>query len=138
MSDKEHEYSNGEVTIVWKPGLCIHSTKCWRGSPDVFKPGARPWITPEGVPSSRIIAQVAQCPSGALSIRGDTSPAPPMAAIAVEVRPNGPLLVKGTIDVMLADGRSERKETQCSLCRCGHSGNKPYCDGSHRTIGFQG
>lgn len=61
------EYSNGEVTIVWKPELCIHSTKCWKGLPTVFKPKEKPWLTPDGATSEQIISQVAKCPSGALS-----------------------------------------------------------------------
>jgi len=140
MSDKEHTYSNGEVSIVWKQGLCIHSMKCWHGLPEVFKPGARPWITPEGVATQRIIDQVAQCPSGALSIRRQASMERVSAAapITLEVQANGPLLVKGTVEVKHADGRLEQKETQCAICRCGHSENKPYCDGSHRRTGFEG
>jgi uncharacterized Fe-S cluster protein YjdI len=66
--EKKH-YSNGEVTIVWQPGLCAHSTKCWRGEnalPEVFNPKERPWIKPEGATTERIIEQVKRCPSGAL------------------------------------------------------------------------
>lgn len=66
---KEHDYSNGEVTIVWKPDLCIHSKRCWKGLHAVFQPGQRPWIKPEGGTTEAIIAQVKQCPSGALSFR---------------------------------------------------------------------
>ena len=64
------KYSNGEVTIVWKPSICIHSTICWRGKnglPQVFNPAESPWIKPEGAATSRIIEQVNKCPSGALS-----------------------------------------------------------------------
>lgn len=64
------EYSNDEITIVWKPGLCIHSTVCWcgeEGLPEVFNPQKRPWINPAGASTDRIIAQIGQCPSGALS-----------------------------------------------------------------------
>lgn len=68
---KEHTYTNGDVTIVWKAELCIHSKKCWQGLPQVFKPGQRPWIAPEGTSSEAIVAQVSKCPSGALSIRGN-------------------------------------------------------------------
>jgi len=73
---KEHTYTNGKVTIVWKKDLCIHSKRRWRGLPGVFKPGQRPWITPEGGPTAAIIAQVAQCPSGALSIAQSGSAGP--------------------------------------------------------------
>lgn len=67
------KYSNGDVTIIWNPGLCVHSTNCWKkhgGLPEVFDPSKRPWITPEGVDSELIKKHVAACPSGALSIEG--------------------------------------------------------------------
>jgi len=62
------KYNNGDVTIIWKPDLCAHSSICFRGLPEVFDPRKRPWITPEGVSSEKIIEQVKRCPSGALSI----------------------------------------------------------------------
>ena len=61
------KYSNGEVTILWKPHLCIHSGNCARGLPGVFKPKDKPWITPEGGTTEQIIRTVNHCPSGALS-----------------------------------------------------------------------
>ena len=63
-------YTNGEITIVWKPGLCIHSTICWKGTEgliDVFNPREKPWIKMNGATTERIIGQVKKCPSGALS-----------------------------------------------------------------------
>jgi uncharacterized Fe-S cluster protein YjdI len=71
MEHKEHTYTNGEVTIVWKPALCQHSTLCWKGLPGVFKPGQRPWVHPHGASTQEIIDQVHRCPSGALSLRPD-------------------------------------------------------------------
>ena|SRR5580765_5338947 len=59
--------SNGEVTIVWQPELCIHSGRCVRGLPEVFKPKEKPWIMTEGSTTEKIVAQVKRCPSGALS-----------------------------------------------------------------------
>lgn len=64
---KTFKYSNGEVTIVWKPDLCIHSGNCARGLPQVFKPKEKPWITPQEATTEQIIAQVKKCPSRALS-----------------------------------------------------------------------
>jgi len=61
------KYTNGEVTIVWQPHLCIHSAICFHGLPAVFDPRVRPWIRPEGSDTQTIIDQVNQCPSGALS-----------------------------------------------------------------------
>lgn len=141
---KEHTYTNGEVTIVWKADLCIHSRKCWQGLPGVFKPGQRPWIHPEGAGTDAIVAQVAQCPSGALSIRreaGTTAPAALTGSVdrtVVEVTKNGPVLVKSDCEITHSDGRVEIKEKMIALCRCGASTNKPFCDGSHRKVGFEG
>lgn len=61
------EYSNGEVTIVWKSELCIHSGICARGLPEVFKPKEKPWIDANGATTEVIVNQVKKCPSGALS-----------------------------------------------------------------------
>lgn len=136
-------YTGKEVTILWKQHLCTHSKKCWQNLPAVFKPGERPWIHPDGAEGQRIVDQVRQCPSGALSIAEPATTEEthePMSdeTTTIELALNGPLLVKGTIQVKHADGRIEVKETKCALCRCGASGNKPYCDGSHRSSGFKG
>jgi uncharacterized Fe-S cluster protein YjdI len=64
------KYDNGEITVVWQPSRCIHSTICWKGLaslPEVFNPRERPWIKIEGASSERIADQVTRCPSGALS-----------------------------------------------------------------------
>lgn len=137
---KEHSYTNGEVTIIWRPDLCIHSRKCWKGLGEVFKPGVRPWIQPDGATTERIVAQVKECPSGALTFRMNTDPEPDPANMVtmteVEVTANGPLLVKGTCSISHADGRKEVREKVTAFCRCGASANKPFCDGSHRRTGF--
>jgi uncharacterized Fe-S cluster protein YjdI len=64
-------YSNGEVTIVWQPHVCIHSGICFRGMPEVFDPRRRPWIEQHNGTTEKIVNQVKQCPSGALSITYD-------------------------------------------------------------------
>lgn len=71
------KYTNGEVTIVWKPALCQHSTICWKqatGLPDVFNPMISPWIKPENSTTDKIIEQVKKCPSGALSFYMNDEP----------------------------------------------------------------
>ena len=65
----EHEYTNGDVTIIWKPELCAHAGICVKMLPKVYNPKNRPWIKPENAMSDEIIKQVNQCPSGALSIK---------------------------------------------------------------------
>ena len=69
--DITKKYSNGEVTIHWKPSLCIHSGICARGLPSVFQPKDKPWIKIDGATSDEIVNQVGKCPSGALSVTFD-------------------------------------------------------------------
>jgi uncharacterized Fe-S cluster protein YjdI len=64
-----HEYSKDGVTVLWKPGLCMHSAKCVLGLGSVFNLQARPWINMDAAATDRIVEQVKQCPSGALSYR---------------------------------------------------------------------
>lgn len=63
------EYTSGEVTVVWQPHMCIHSKKCWKGLLPVFDPRRKPWVDMNGASSERIVAQVNECPSGALSMK---------------------------------------------------------------------
>lgn len=65
------EYSNGEITIVWKAGLCQHSGNCVRHLPVVFKPRESPWIQMGNATSAELANTVIKCPSGALSIKSD-------------------------------------------------------------------
>ena len=142
MKDITKKYTNGEVTIVWKPGTCIHSTICWKaatGLPHVFNPAERPWIKPEGATTEQIVAQVKKCPSGALSfyMNEDAGKISEIQAESiVEVVPDGPLLVYGNINIKDKDGSETKRNNVTAFCRCGGSGNKPYCDGTHKKIGF--
>lgn len=65
--EKIIEYSNGEVTVVWKPDKCTHSAFCAKGLPSVFKPKEKPWVKIDAADTNTIINQVNNCPSGALS-----------------------------------------------------------------------
>ncbi len=145
MKDITKHYSNGEVTVVWKPAMCIHSKICWQSStglPEVFHPATRPWITPETSNTERIIEQVKLCPSGALSfflnVDGEAKEEGATSETIAEVMQDGPLLVYGNITVKAPDGSEVRKSKVTAFCRCGASGNKPYCDGTHTKIGFKG
>jgi uncharacterized Fe-S cluster protein YjdI len=64
---KTLKYSNDDITVVWKPELCQHSSFCWKGLIQVFNPQNKPWININGATTERIIDQVKKCPSGALS-----------------------------------------------------------------------
>jgi uncharacterized Fe-S cluster protein YjdI len=48
MSESEKAYTNGEITVLWKPGVCVHSGRCVQGLGEVFNVSARPWINMEG------------------------------------------------------------------------------------------
>lgn len=142
MDNITKKYTNGEVTVVWKPSECIHSGICFRGLGEVFNPRQRPWVTIEGSTTDKIIAQVKKCPSGALSyyLNRDTDEASVKveAETIVETVSNGPLLIYGNVIVKDSTGSITRKNNVTAFCRCGGSGNKPYCDGSHKKIGFVG
>lgn len=142
MKDITKKYSNGEVTIVWKPSKCIHSAMCFKGLGEVFHPQELPWITPEHSTTDKIIAQVKMCPSGALSFYMNADEAKGEVKIEaetiVEATPNGPLMVYGNVSVKDGSGKVTKKNNVTAFCRCGGSSNKPFCDGSHKKIGFQG
>lgn len=140
------EYSNGQITIVWKPGLCMHARLCFNGLPEVFDPQARPWVDAEGAGSDRIVEQVKKCPSGALTFyyndeeeqAKQVTRAVPEGTLEAEVIPNGPLMIKGTIALKDGAGNHSVREKLTAFCRCGASANKPFCDGSHKKTGFKG
>ncbi len=71
MPQTTHHYSNGEIVILWQPGVCIHSGICVKGLRKVFDPRRRPWIDLSQAETATIIEQVKHCPSGALSIVTD-------------------------------------------------------------------
>ena len=105
----------------------------------MFDPDARPWVNVQGASADELAAAIESCPTGALTyIRTDGAPQePPESPTKVEPRPNGPLLVRGDIEVIDVEGDVVRRATRVALCRCGLSRNKPYCDLTHRAIGFK-
>ena len=82
---------------------------------------------------------VMTCPTGALHFErldgGSQEPQP--TETTIDARPNGPLYVRGNLRITGPGGRLIREDTRLALCRCGHSENKPFCDGSHRRVGFR-
>lgn len=138
------EYTNGEVTIVWKPDVCIHSAKCVKGLPGVFNTSNRPWINAEGATTEAIIEQVKKCPSGALGTylnatgKHEEQTETVTEEYMAEALKDGPLMVYGNLKVKHSDGTEKKLSKATAFCRCGASDNKPYCDGTHRKIGFKG
>lgn len=133
------EYSNDDLTIVWKPDTCTHSKKCWKELLQVFDPRNRPWINLEGATSERIKKQVSSCPSGALSLKEDEQISDENTNVTeVKCMPNGPLMIKGNVSITNSDGSIEKRSKVTAFCRCGASENKPFCDGKHNDINFEG
>lgn len=71
--NRKIEYSNDEITIIWQPGLCIHSGICVQTLPLVYRPKERPWVKIENATTAQLIDQINHCPSGALSFRFNKS-----------------------------------------------------------------
>jgi CDGSH-type Zn-finger protein/uncharacterized Fe-S cluster protein YjdI len=128
------EVQGRDITIRFDGKRCIHARFCVLQAPTVFKantPGT--WIHPDAIDAERLVAVAEQCPSGAIIyVRRDGRPAeqPPPANV-VRIRENGPYAVHADIE-LLGHGRI----TRATLCRCGASKNKPFCDDSHKAIGF--
>lgn len=142
-TSERKEYTNGEVTVVWQSHICIHSARCFHGLPQVFDPGKRPWINATGATTQEITAQVSKCPSGALSFfMNEAQPQPQSVTssqeVIVEVVPQGPILVYGNLTIKHKDGSEAKAHKVTAFCRCGASSNKPFCDGTHKKIDFQG
>ncbi|MBT8261773.1 MAG: (4Fe-4S)-binding protein [Bacteroidia bacterium] len=135
--DVRKEYTNGDLTVVWKPGLCFHAKECVKGLPAVFNPKEKPWIKAENAGIEELKKTINKCPSGALTyyLKGEGAPEDEkqntMSETKVEVLENGPLMVKGTIEITHTDGSKESKTRNTAFCRCGKTGNTPFCDGSH-------
>jgi uncharacterized Fe-S cluster protein YjdI/CDGSH-type Zn-finger protein len=137
--DVERIYRNDQIAVYWEPKLCIHAGNCFRGLPEVFKPQSRPWVSVDAATADKIAEVVMTCPTGALHFeRLDDGPQEPRPdETTIDARPNGPLYVRGQVRITGPGGRLIREDTRVALCRCGHSDNKPFCDGSHRRVGFR-
>lgn len=141
MKDITKKYTNGEVTIIWQPAKCIHSMNCFKGLGNVFDPKKRPWVNTEGAGTEEIVDQIKKCPSGALSYtmnNQEEKPESVQAETKIELAQDGPLMVYGNINIITNNGKSLKRSNVTAFCRCGASGNKPFCDGTHKKIGFNG
>jgi CDGSH-type Zn-finger protein/uncharacterized Fe-S cluster protein YjdI len=133
------EYAADEIVVEWRPSLCYHSQKCIAALPSVFDPQRRPWIDVTAASADEVEAAVALCPSGALRARRPNAEARVDTSGATEIRAtrNGPLLVRGNLRILGADGTELARLEKAALCRCGQSGNKPFCDGTHNRVDFR-
>jgi len=138
VPDKLDDYKGKKIVVHDNRGVCAHAGRCTDGLPSVFRMKQEPWIDAQQASAEEIMETIRKCPSGALSysVEGveqqdqDTDP-------AVFVSPNGPYVVTGGPE-LLDTQRGEGASTQhFTLCRCGGSKNKPFCDGTHWYIKFR-
>jgi uncharacterized Fe-S cluster protein YjdI len=152
MEDKDRDYSNKDITVHWKPAKCIHVTTCYKELIEVFNPRNRPWVNMEGAPTDKIIEVVKKCPTGALtfSLNNGTEVTEKKEteetkkdkqadhSAEVKIMGDGPIVVMGDFEITGPRNQTYNKMKMISFCRCGASNNMPFCDGSHRKIGFRG
>jgi len=133
MTKDIQEYRSKKVVIRFDAAKCIHSRHCVLGNPKVFianAPGE--WIQPDAASPEEIAALLRACPSGALTYERLDGSGQESAPLVNTMH----LRVEGNLEVCSGTGRTLNRTQKTWLCRCGASQNKPFCDGTHRKIGF--
>jgi CDGSH-type Zn-finger protein/uncharacterized Fe-S cluster protein YjdI len=136
VRDGVEQIEASHLTLHFDAKRCIHSRHCVLGQPQVFKANVEgPWIDPDAASTEAMVTVAHMCPSGAIQYTrkdgGDEEAKPPVNL--VQLRENGPLGFRGDLKI---DGHAIGM--RATLCRCGASMNKPFCDGSHNAITFVG
>jgi CDGSH-type Zn-finger protein/uncharacterized Fe-S cluster protein YjdI len=135
---KVFEYPGERATVSWNSGLCIHIGECGRAKGELFIGGRNPWCQPDLTTNEEVADVVNRCPTGALTADfADGSGKEQAEPVnTVNVAYNGPLFVRGRLDIEDAPVDAPGLAFRAALCRCGKSRNKPYCDNSHEKDGF--
>lgn len=137
-ADRRESYTAGRITIHDNRSICAHAGRCTEGLAAVFRYKQEPWIDPAGGTLEAIIDTIRTCPSGALSYTLDgVEGFDPMPATTIVVTKDGPYAVTGEVGMPDETRAQGAPATRCTLCRCGGSKNKPFCDGTHWSIGFK-
>ena len=123
------------ITVRDDRSICVHAGFCGNRVTNIWKQVAD---TEDSLVRLAVINEVEKCPSGAITYRfdGDDEDTEPDYPTEISVIEDGPLWVTGRIPVTTSDGRELEVRSRVTLCRCGRSGNKPLCDGSHTEAGF--
>ena len=132
-------FSSDAISVHWESERCIHTAICLNALPQVFDLQRRPWIKAGAEDAATVAAAVERCPTGALTYeRHDGAIGEqPREPVSVVPWPNGPLMVRGAVEVIDAKGELFATGNRMTLCRCGHSQNQPFCDLSHRAARFR-
>jgi CDGSH-type Zn-finger protein/uncharacterized Fe-S cluster protein YjdI len=140
MSDsKTTKYPGSNAEVSWHGGLCIHIGECGRAKGELFIGGRQPWCQPDAASNEEVKDVIMRCPSGALSVEfSDGSVAETAnSENTINVAYNGPLFVRGQLDIDGAPAGAPALKFRAALCRCGLSKNKPFCDNSHEGSKFR-
>jgi len=131
-------YRGQDIEVSFDLDICVHIGECLRGQRQVFQLHRRPWILPDLAAADEVADVIQRCPSGALLYRrlDDGPQEEPDATTTVTPIRDGPLLVTGAIEVRRDDGTVETLP-RATLCRCGQSQHKPFCDNQHLATGFR-
>jgi CDGSH-type Zn-finger protein len=131
-AERSKELGGTGITVRDDRSICVHAGFCGTRVANVWKQVGE---TDESIVRLQVINMIEKCPSGALTYEMDGTPVEPLLPQAIAVTDDGPLWVTGDIGVSTATGALETRN-RVTLCRCGHSTNKPLCDGSHKEAGF--
>lgn len=135
--DRLDSYQGKNITLYDNRSVCAHAGYCTDGLPKVFRHRQQPFVDPDAAAREQIIETVKLCPSGALSYAEQAAEEEiELQQASVFIAPNGPYVVKGLVALGQARGQGA-VPTRMTLCRCGASKNKPFCDGSHWEIEFK-
>ena len=136
---KINRYAADGIVVTYEIRRCVHAKECVHGLPAVFDSQRKPWIDPKAASAGEIARVIERCPTGALQYeRKDGGPQEaPSPKNSVRIADDGPLYLRGRVRVDGADGQTVIKDMRVALCRCGKSGLKPFCDGSHAKAGFK-
>jgi CDGSH-type Zn-finger protein len=137
-ASRRKDYTGDTLTVHFDASICAHVGNCLRGAPEVFDLKKRPWVSVDNGDAEKIIRVINSCPSGALSYSVDgVEHRDREASPSIRVGKNGPLEINGSIDLEAAEFSELSSREHYTLCRCGQSKNKPFCDGSHHAARFR-
>ena len=137
LADRREDHAGAEITVHDNRGICAHAGRCTDGLPAVFRLKEEPFVDPSGASRDEIIATINQCPSGALSYSVDgVEHRDRDGDPGIFIAPNGPYVASGGPELMDTERGEGASTEHFTLCRCGGSMNKPFCDGAHWTRKF--
>ena len=136
--DRVDTYEGKDITIYDNRAVCTGAGFCWENSPGVFDDQRKPWIDPDAEDTEKTAATIRLCPSGALSYKkGEEYYKDQDRESSITIAKNGPYNIVGGIELNDPQDSKPESAEHYSLCRCGASKNKPFCDGHHKGIEFK-